>query len=122
MQERGTEEGSPLPAGLVFQKRINKMSTENQTRKATEAAGNITGAAMFGPLAHPIVSKIDPGEVTRFLKGRNNYLIKVQVLVAEVPGIKANLYSASINRALLKTCFPCVKLRVYYPKQTSSKK
>lgn len=58
-------------------------------------------AALFTPIAAPILRSVDPVLVAKFLREHERYEIEVESKKAEIPSLTVTPYRASIDRALL---------------------
>lgn len=88
------------------------MASNSSQHNEESTASNI---AVFAPIAAPILRSVDPIQVAKFLKERERYELEIQAKQAQVPSLTTLPYSASIDRALLKSLVFMGKFDVIAP-------
>lgn len=72
------------------------------TSKAEDSAAENPCVALFMPISAPTIRCIEPLRATRFIKERERYKFNVYGKQAEVRSLQPTLYTAGIERSLLK--------------------
>lgn len=70
---------------------------------ATTSVTTTASAAIFTPIAAPVLRSVDPLRVAIFLKERERYELEVESKSLELPSLKPVLLTASIDRSLLRS-------------------